>query len=225
MCVLLRDGAGFVVLPYGVHDGDARRIGFVTDLLLSDRWEADGVSALDDAADALLASRAADGDELAFAVIVRRHAPFLRAFATGLLRSTADVDDVVQESFITAWDKLPELRDPQQLRSWLTTVTARKATDRLRRRTASVPLDDVDAPGDQPGPEQTAELSSQMAALSAALADLPDDVRVTWTLREVSGASYEEIAAELDVPVSTVRGRLARARAHLLERMMEWRTS
>jgi RNA polymerase sigma-70 factor, ECF subfamily len=183
------------------------------------------VSALDDAADALLAGRAADGDELAFAVIVRRHAPYLRALTTGMLRSTADVDDVVQDAFITAWDKLPELRDPSQLRSWLSTIAARKATDRLRRRPDATPLDDVDPPSDRHDPEQSAELSSQFSALAAALGELPDEVRITWTLREVSGASYEQIAADLDVPVSTVRGRLARARAHLLDRMMEWRTS
>jgi RNA polymerase sigma-70 factor, ECF subfamily len=183
------------------------------------------VSALDDAADALLAQRAADGDELAFAVIVRRHAPYLRALTTGLLRSNADVDDVVQDAFITAWDKLPDLRDGRGLRSWLAAIAARKATDRLRRRRDQTPLDDVDpvAPGDDPA--ASAELSSQMAALGRALADLPDEVRITWTLREVSGRSYEQIAADLDVPVSTVRGRLARARAHLLDRMMEWRTS
>ncbi|TPW71676.1 RNA polymerase sigma factor [Schumannella sp. 10F1B-5-1] len=183
------------------------------------------MSGLDSAADALLAQRAADGDELAFAVLVRRHASYLRAFALRLTRSGADADDAVQDALITAWDKLPELRDPRQVRGWLATIVARKATDRIRARRVADDIDDHEPAATASGPEERAELSQQMRELTAALDELPDEVRITWTLREVSGASYDEIAARLDVPVSTVRGRLARARAHLLERMMEWRRS
>lgn len=182
------------------------------------------MGALEGAADALLAQRAADGDEVAFAVIVRRHVPYLRAFAAQLLRSSADADDVVQDALITAWEHLPALRDPGTLRSWLSTIVARKATDRLRSRRETAVIDDLELPSAAEGPAERAELSSQMVALSRALADLPEETRIAWTLREVSGASYEDIAARLDVPVSTVRGRLARARARLLELMTEWST-
>ncbi|TPW77443.1 RNA polymerase sigma factor [Schumannella soli] len=181
------------------------------------------MSALDDAADALLAQRAADGDEIAFAVLVRRHAGYLRAFAIRLTRSGADADDVVQEALITAWRRLPELREPAKVRGWLATIVARKATDRIRSRRETDPIDEIDPAAVTDGPEERAVLSSQLQALAAAVDTLPDEVRVTWTLREISGASYDEIAERLEVPVSTVRGRLARARAHLLEQMMEWR--
>ncbi|MBI5160183.1 MAG: sigma-70 family RNA polymerase sigma factor [Micrococcales bacterium] len=182
------------------------------------------MGALDDAADALLAQRAADGDEVAFAVIVRRHVPYLRAFATQLMRSSSDADDVVQEALITAWDHLPGLREPSTLRSWLSTIVARKATDRLRSRRDTTDIDELELASEAGDPAERAELSAQMLSLSRALALLPDELRVAWTLREVSGASYEDIAARLDVPVSTVRGRLARARAQLLELMTEWST-
>ena len=92
------------------------------------------MTALTAAPDGLLAARAADGDQLSFGVLVRRHAPFLVAFATRLTGSRADADDCVQEALITAWQRLPELAEPDKVRSWLTTIVSRKATDRLRRR-------------------------------------------------------------------------------------------
>ena len=67
---------------------------------------------LGDAADAILAARAADGDLRAFEVLVRRHGPLMRAYATRILGSNSDSDDVVQETFITAWERLPEFRTP-----------------------------------------------------------------------------------------------------------------
>ena len=92
------------------------------------------MSGLASATDATLVARAADGDQAAFGTLVRRHAPFLVAFATRLLRSRADADDCVQDALITAWRRLPELSDPTKVRSWLTTIVSRKATDRLRTR-------------------------------------------------------------------------------------------
>lgn len=180
------------------------------------------MSALEEATDGLLARRAADGDELAFAVIVRRHAAYLRAVAARLV-GTGESDDAVQDALITAWDRLPDLADPNKLRSWLATIVARKATDRLRARRDSVPIDGEDPESPADGPEQRAVLGSQLEALRAAVSALPEDLRITWTLREYAGSSYEEIAERTEVPVSTVRGRLARARERLIESMSEWR--
>lgn len=179
------------------------------------------MSSLAAAADAILAERAADGDQLAFGVLVRRHAPFLVAFATRLVGSRADADDCVQEALITAWRRLPELADPTKVRAWMTTIVSRKATDRLRARRTLDPL--VDEHPSDDDPERSAVTALQMRALSRVLDDLPDELRVVWVLREVSGASYEEIARTTGEPVATVRGRLARARRTVMERMQEWR--
>lgn len=180
------------------------------------------MGALEEAADGMLARRAADGDELAFAVIVRRHAAYLRAVAFRLVGS-GEADDAVQDALITAWDRLPELADPSRLRPWLATIVARKATDRIRARRDAVPIDDHDVPSPLDGPEERALRDSQLAALAAAVAELPEELRLAWTLREYAGSSYEEIAERTDVPVSTVRGRLARARERLIESLGEWR--
>ncbi|MFJ6653794.1 RNA polymerase sigma factor [Microbacterium sp. NPDC091313] len=180
------------------------------------------MSALITAPDAVLAARAADGDQVAFGVLVRRHAPFLVAFATRLTGSRADADDCVQEALITAWQRLPELAEPEKVRSWLTTIVSRKATDRLRRRK---PVDQIvdDAIVAWDDPERSAVRSSQLQALSRVLSELPEEQRVVWVLKEVSGYSYDEIADQVGVSTATVRGRLARARKSVIEGMQEWR--
>ena len=65
--------------------------------------------------------------------------------------------------------------------------------------------------------------SSQMETLRRALDELPAAQRTVWLLREVSGYDYDEIARELGTSQTAVRGRLARARASIYERMQEWR--
>lgn len=177
---------------------------------------------LEDAPDAILAQRAADGDEQAFATIVRRHGPYLKAFATRLAGSAADADDALQESLITAWNRLPELQEPARLRSWLSTIVSRKTTDRLRARRYADEVDEsIPALGSTP--EQSAETSSQMDALAAVLKTLPLEQREVWLLKEVEGYSYDEIAERVGTTTATVRGRLARARASVLDRMTGWR--
>lgn len=177
---------------------------------------------LDGASDALLAARAAQGDELAFGTLVRRHGPYLRAFATRLTGASRDADDAVQDALITAWDRLDTLADPSRVRSWLTTIVSRKATDRIRSRRPSSPLDE-ESPSPAPGPERSAIVASQLDALDSILAALPEGQRQCWLLKEVAGYSYDEIADELGVTAVIVRGRLARARATVVSEMEVWR--
>ena len=184
----------------------------------------DARSSLDDATDAILAARAADGDLRAFEVLVRRHGPLMRAYATRILGSNSDSDDVVQETFITAWERLPELQDPAATKAWLMRITSRKAIDRIRARKQDMPLGEWDAPApESESPHQRAEAASQRERLTRALGTLSEAQRECWTLREIGGHSYAEIAEELDMRPSTVRGLLARARQKLMQEMEEWR--
>lgn len=179
---------------------------------------------LADAGDALLAERSADGDVRAFAVLVRRHGPFLRAYAARMLGSTTESDDVVQDTFVTAWAQLDSLRESTAVRAWLVRIATRRSLDRIRHRHDHGDLQDIDpsAPIDEQ-PELRAEASERERALDAALATLPDDQRRSWLLRELGDFSYAEIAHELGLHESTVRGLLARARRTLVSRMEGWR--
>ena len=181
-------------------------------------------SPLDTVSDQTLADRAADGDLRAFEVLVRRYGALMRVYATRVLGSNDETDDVVQESFITAWQQLHTLEDGSAVKSWLMRIVSRKSIDRLRARRPHVNIDDTDAPAPEShAPHVLAEVESQTEALSRVLAALPEDQRRCWTLRELAEYSYGDIAAELDLPLSTVRGLLARARKTLLREMEEWR--
>jgi RNA polymerase sigma-70 factor (ECF subfamily) len=184
----------------------------------------DARSPLSDAPDGILAARAADGDAAAFEALMRRFGPMLRAYAVKVLGSNDEADDVVQESFINAWNHVAELADVTAVRSWLMRLVSNKAIERIRRRKYHSDITEWDAPGPaRHTPERQVEASLQMRALSEALGRLPAEQRECWVLKEVGGLAYADIAEELDLPVSTVRGLLARARSTLLKDMEEWR--
>ena len=181
------------------------------------------MGALEAASDGLLAARSADGDSVAFGVLVRRLAPALRAYATRLTGSAADADDAVQEALISAWGALPGLEDPAKVRSWLFSIVSRKATDRIRARKPTAELDAERDEDTAEGPEEHAVSSSRLDALAAVLDALPEGQRQCWVLKEMGGFSYEEIAEQLDMSVTTVRGKLARARVSVVREMEAWR--
>jgi len=182
------------------------------------------VVSLDEAEDATLADRAADGDMRSFEVLVRRYGPLMRATATRILGGSAESDDVVQDAFVVAWQQLDRLDDGAAVRGWIMRIVSNKSVDRLRARREHADIDDHDpvAPVDH-SPDRVAETRSQEEALSSALSELPEPQRQCWVLKEIAGYSYEEIAEQLDLPTSTVRGLLARARKALTREMEAWR--
>lgn len=176
------------------------------------------------AEDRVVADRAADGDPAAFEELVRRFGPFMRAYTTRFMGYSADTDDIVQETFVVAWQRLGELTDGAKVRSWLMRILTRKAVDRARTNRPSAPIDSLEpVAADHVQPDVRVSRSTEMRALSEALKELPADQRQAWVLREVAEYSYEEIAEELDVPLSTVRGLLSRARKFIIVRMEAWR--
>lgn len=176
------------------------------------------------ASDDTLAGRAADGDPVAFEALVRRHGPLMRAYASRMLGSTYESDDVVQETFVTAWQRLGELEQGAAVKSWLMRILTRRCIDRIRARREHDDITELDAAAPPAeGPEHVAEVRTAHQALGRALDALPEEQRRCWVLREVGQYSYDEIAQELRIPVSTVRGQLARGRRRLLEAMEGWR--
>ncbi|MFJ9643717.1 RNA polymerase sigma factor [Streptomyces sp. NPDC101206] len=183
----------------------------------------DEAGALDDS---LLAVRAAEGDEDAFAVLVRRHSSRLLALSQHLLGSRTDAEDAVQDAFISAWRRLPEFRHTASFGTWMYRIVTNRCLSTLRRRPHPVPLDTVPEPAaaDSDGsPPRAAEIDAATAALKAALQKLSPELRACWVLRELHGLHYEEIAHVMGTSEQTVRGRLFRARRALMEAMRPWR--
>lgn len=179
---------------------------------------------LRDVADEILVERAVEGDTEAFATLIRRHGPLMRAYVSRIVGSLSEADDVVQEALYTAWRRLPELRDPSAVKAWLMRIASRHAFTHIRRRPTDVPLPEFESatPSDLQ-PESVAIRNAQLRALAAALDTLPEDLRQCWLLREIAELSYDDIAKELDIPRTTVRGKLARARASIYAQMEGWR--
>ncbi|SDU89802.1 RNA polymerase, sigma subunit, ECF family [Microlunatus sagamiharensis] len=191
---------------------------------------ASGAPAYDDWDDASLVGRSTSGDDDAFAVLVRRYQGPLFRHALRLTPDRRLAEDVVQEAFLTAWRRLPTLQDPAAFRGWLYQITTRRSIDAFRALKPELPVDTadqsaLDLASTGAGPEGRAELRAQLGDLAAALQALPAGQRAAWSMREIDGLSYEEVAVALGVPVSTVRGRIARARAELVERMASWQTT
>lgn len=179
-----------------------------------------------------LVLRAQDGDVPAFEELVDRTQGPLFRFAMGIVRHRADAEDLVQETLLTAWRRLRLLEDPTAFRGWLLQICSRRATDLARRgaRRRTDPTAPVDLPEEPPtgagrdgDPFAQVVVGEQMRTLADVLDTLEPSLRSCWVLREFEGLGYAEIASALGLTESTVRGRLARARQHIIETMEEWR--
>ncbi|MGW2679154.1 RNA polymerase sigma factor [Streptomyces sp. NPDC001436] len=177
-------------------------------------------------ADKVLAVRAAEGDDDAFAVLVRRHSGRLTALAYHLLGNRPDAEDAVQDAFLSAWRQLPEFRHAAGFGTWMYRIVTNRCLNVLSRRPPALPLDTIPEPvatDAGSAPPRVAETDATAAALTQALGELTPELRACWVLRELHGLHYEEIAHVTGSSEQTVRGRLFRARRALTEAMRPWR--
>ena len=174
--------------------------------------------------DEVLAAQASAGDRRAFGDLVRRHQDGVFRFVFRMVGSRDQAMDLTQDSFLKAWQALPGWRPEARFRTWLLQIARNASLDVLRRRPLAdfVPIDEAfELPGPGPTPESQAAAKQDLRLLDAALRRLQADHREVLLLRELEGLSYEEIAAVLDVAEGTVKSRLGRARAALLQAWKE----
>lgn len=159
----------------------------------------------------LLAAR--DGDEAAAGAFVRTTQAETWRFVAALVGREA-ADDLTQDTYLRAFRALPDFEGRSSARTWLLGIARRACADHIRSLTRLRRLDDRLAA--QPRP---AHVPDQAGALAAGdlLRSLPDDRRSAFVLTQVIGLSYEETAVIEQVPVGTIRSRVARARAQLIE--------
>lgn len=166
-----------------------------------------------DTPDAELVRRAVQGDHDAFARVVRRHqnAMYRYGLAMGLERDLAL--DLLQDTFVKAWERLAQCRDRERVRAWLFRIFRNAVLDWRRDvRRAEVPMDTVAEPAD---PADWPERQALGDAIGAALAGLPEILREAFLLRYEADHSYEEIAAIAGISLSAAKMRVARAREAL----------
>ena len=158
------------------------------------------------AADAALIAAWQGGDEQAAAELVRRHARALARFLAAAGAPEADLDDLVQETFIRAFRAVGRFRGQCQFRTWLLTIGGNVLKDAARRfrQVRVVPLDDElrSRDGD---PHETAVAGETEGRLREGLERLPHMQREVFLLRAQQGLEYEEIAAALGTSPGAAR--------------------
>ena len=179
-----------------------------------------------------MTDRAAAGDSAARRALFEQHREAAYRTALRITRRAEDALDVVQDSFIRAFDRLAEFQRESGFRTWLLRIVANRALDVLRTRKVrqAVPLDPDDesrgpqlAAPDTSGPSgQELERQELAQRLRQALEALPPDQRAVFVLRVDEEMSYDEIGKALHIPIGTVMSRLNRAREKLRELLHEY---
>ena len=154
------------------------------------------------------------GNAQAFEPLVRRYQN--AAFATALryVRSRVDAQDIVQDAFIAAYCRLGQLRDRGHFGRWLMHIVTNRCKDWLRDRKRTQPLDSAETALENAAVVEHVD-QMQRLDLQEAIDQLPDHYRSALMMYYLSGLSYREIAALMEVPLSTVCGRLQQGRIRL----------
>jgi RNA polymerase sigma-70 factor (ECF subfamily) len=183
--------------------------------------------AIDDAA---LVRRAADGDAEAFRGLVELHQGRIVAFLRGLCGCPEQAMDLAQETFLSAFRHLKSFRHESRFSTWLHSIALNHARGAGRRRRPVPSLDAVAADGSRMLAEPVAtvpDVSARLehADLSCRLGEALDKLDARYrdvvVLADMHDASYEEIAATLEIPIGTVRSRLHRGRLELRSILVE----
>jgi RNA polymerase sigma-70 factor (ECF subfamily) len=149
--------------------------------------------------------------------------PLAFRVARGVLRNTADAEDVAQEALLRAYRRFDRLRDRTRFRAWLVRIAFRLALDRARsskRRELRETL--WSRPERRPSPptaEDAAASSEFQARLDRAMDELPEKLRLVLLLAAIEGRTIDEVSEMLGIPAGTVKSRLFFARKQLAEKL------
>ncbi len=177
--------------------------------------------------DAVLQTR--NGAPRALEIIMRTHNQRLFRISRSILRSDAEAEDVVQETFIKAFSSASDLEDNSALSAWLGKIAINLSRDRLRRQgsharvfapandSETIPLDRIhQRDADKiSSPERQAAMGEVRRLIESEVDILPEGFREVFVLRIVEQMSVSETASVLDIPEATIKTRLHRAKALL----------
>ncbi|HSD31804.1 MAG TPA: sigma-70 family RNA polymerase sigma factor [Gemmatimonadales bacterium] len=176
-----------------------------------------------DISDPDVVARVLDGDVDAFGILVGRYEAGLLRYATRMLRSPDAAADAVAEGLVRAYRHLRSCRDPSRLKTWLYRIVGNRCRSHLVRRSASdVPLEDAPPLLDRADTEAEVERAEQLALVERALQRLTPEQREAFVLKHVEGMSYDEMAEATGERIPTLKMRVHRARAALLDALKEY---
>jgi RNA polymerase sigma-70 factor (ECF subfamily) len=178
-----------------------------------------------------LVARAREGDTSAFSELVNRYSRKVYRLAKHITQNDEDAEDVLQESFLKAFEHLGDFQGQSKFYTWIVRIAVNESLMKLRKRKSdrSVPLDEpVDTGEDtvareiavwDEDPEQKYSRDELGAILDEAVQGLKPAFRTVFVLRDIEELSTEETAEALGISVPAVKSRLLRARLQLREKL------
>ena len=184
--------------------------------------------------DLALVAKARAGDVSAYDALVRKYERQIFRIAQHITQNREDAEDVMQDSFLKAYEKLDQFQGNSKFYTWLVRITVNESLMRLRkRRTGKMVSIDEDLETDEgsvprdladwaPDPEQNFTQTELGEILEKTIKGLPPGFKVVFELRDVQGLSTEDTAEALGLSVPAVKSRLLRARLQLRERLSRY---
>ncbi|HOK04185.1 MAG TPA: sigma-70 family RNA polymerase sigma factor [Victivallales bacterium] len=182
-----------------------------------------------------LVKRAREGSQEAFEELIRRHSRYMFGIAYGLLNTTEDAEEIVQDAFLKAYRNLQSLRDDKLFFSWLCRITLNMSRNRynwnkIRGKGQNVSINEgVSADNENKGemellsdlaqPDKELEKKEIEKFILQAMESLPEIFREPLVLRHIKDLSYKEIADILNLNIDTVKTRISRGRAILASKI------
>lgn len=177
--------------------------------------------------DETLIERSRSGDTDAFAELVRRYQDYMHNAVVHLVGAGHDAEDLTQEVFMKAYRGLPGFQQRSQFSTWLYGIMLNCVRSHWRKKGRGPDLMSLEAGGhdDQSAPDPPARRTSRpeervmqeerIEVVRRGIQQLPPDLREVVVLRDLQGMAYKELAQTLDLPLGTVKSRLARGRRAL----------
>jgi RNA polymerase sigma-70 factor, ECF subfamily len=170
--------------------------------------------------DEALAEAARAGDREAFSSLVSRYRDLAFSYAYARLHDRDEAEDVAQETFVRAYVALSHFRTSACWGAWVMQITRNLCKDQMRKRRTrpSVPLD-MDWIDAAPTPDAITLTKERRETIAAAVAALPEDLRIPIHMHYGARRTYKEIGLALGLPESTVVGRIAAGMRRLRRRL------
>jgi RNA polymerase sigma-70 factor (ECF subfamily) len=168
-----------------------------------------------------LVERTQAGDVRSYEELVRRYERLVGRVIYPYTGSDVAIEDLVQETFLRAYDRLSTFNPEYRFKTWLLAIANNLGIDTLRRRRDVVEFNpELHAPLTR-GPEVVATEADRARSVQDAVVTLPETYSVPLVLRYSEGLTYAEIAEILDVTIPALKSRLFRARNMLAEKLKE----
>ena len=166
--------------------------------------------------DELLIAAAQNGSVRSFEQLYRQNYKRIYLFAKRMTNSTSDAEDIVQDTFVKAWQKLDSFKGQSLFHTWLRTIASRVSIDRLRVKNALVWRQSSEYQDIYPN---GASKVDAIYDLEKMIRLLPDGARSIFVLHDIEGFKHQEISEMIGIAVGTSKAQLHRARKLLRESM------